>query len=745
MKIEAMKIYLVQNGRELGPYSWVEIYAGLKKGERSYADHIRLDDDPQVKSIEEFGFWNEGTDVGPFTWDEIRFLVDEGCLDGPIAAKIEGEADYSTLEELMAERPDLWKPHDSSELRSLRKLFLYSGAAAAALICALAGLDFYLGSQKKPAIHAPVATAASVAAKKQTPLDASPPAASPPVPVPPAVPSLPAAEPPEVLVQDVLALLTPSPAPAGKEPIPEPQPASVAASTPAAIPEATPHPVATQSPPEAMEAKKAVPESTPVIQTIANFFNIRSIKFLKKEPKDGMGVWKFVKTERKIEVPDAFQPCLEISVSVAENTRSDQTMAKAYFFDSNNKLIFTHKTPSNVGKKSDRRQFPMPVLFKKNQTERLFFEVPESLRGQNWKAVVVFGDKSEAKSITYPPTASDFRLDYPERELVYNRTIKRVARKPAMDPLIEHVVKTKNPKQPQITLLLRPPKGINDASEVQGVMALCVLAPSVEAIKRELQKEEMGGDYNGLLGFANKNKLAIIAWGSHGFWDARKNYNELEKKQAREIEKNFDFVADAWERGVKELCEKYGLPERNFLIWGQSGAAQWAKRLCLRKPDYFLAIHVHIPSSFDKPTPEARKVLWCLTTGEVESGYERSKRFVAECQKLGYPIVYKAIPGLGHTSHPDTAALGFKFFEFALTQRKAREEFDQQEKKRSSVLKREQPATIPPWPEIFQNPPFYGDIVNQEAFSAGQKDMIPEGYRIPLPTKEIADIWNKQQ
>jgi len=276
-------------------------------------------------------------------------------------------------------------------------------------------------------------------------------------------------------------------------------------------------------------------------------------------------------------------------------------------------------------------------------------------------------------------------------------------------------------------------------------MALCVLAPSVEAIKRELQKEEMGGDYNGLLGFANKNKLAIIAWGSSGFWNARKNYDELGKESAREIEKNFDFVADAWERGVKELSEKYGLPDRNFLLWGQSGAAQWAKRLCLRKPDYFLAIHIHILSSFDKPTPEARKVLWCLTTGEMESGYERSRRFVAECQKLGYPIVYKAIPGLGHTSHPDTAALGFKFFEFALTQRKAREEFDQQEKKRSSALTREQPATIPPWPEIFQHPAFYGDIVNQEAFPAAQKDMIPEGFRIPLPTKEIANIWNKQQ
>ncbi len=752
-----MNVYIVQNENKFGPYSWIEIYVGLKKGEWAYADTIRLEESGEILSIEDSGLWNEGSDVGPFTWEEILFLRNEGYLEGLVQAKIEGEEDYSTLESLIAERPQLTSGFPIPNTRSKRSWLVPASLALAALALIAGLVGAYLGTRLSPdsiraveavAVptikNAPADTATGVnpttaesapprseGEKSPEPVEKAPVAA-----VPARFPienqSSPAAQPaPETISptipQSIAQVSTPAPSPSPK----------AALSTDKKEPSSTPAPKLVEV--------KPTPAPTPAGKIIANFFTIRSIKYHKREPRDGIGVWRFEEAKNKRNVPDEFQECLEVGVTVAENFRSDQSLAVAHFFDADDKLAFTQKTPSKVGKKSDRSHFAMPVLFKGGETERLFFEVPESLRAQKWKAVVVFGDKHEAKSITYPATTSDFRLAYPEKELVEDRTAKRIARKPAMDPLIEHVVKTKNPKQPQITLFLRPPAGVSDASDVKGVMALCVLSPSVEALKRELQKEEMDGDYRGLLGFANKHKLAIVAWGSRGFWDVGRNYDELAKERAKEIDKNFDIVADAWERGVKELCEKFGLPDRNFLIWGQSGSAQWAKRLCLRKPDYFLAIHIHVPSSFDRPTPEARKVLWCVTTGELETGYERSKRFVSDCQKLGYPIVYKAIPGLGHAGHPDTSALGFKFFEFALTQRKLREAFDEQEKSRMTSLIQEQPEQIPPWPDIFQNPAFYADVVNQEMFPAEQKEMIPEGFRISLPNEDIAKIWGKSK
>jgi len=491
------------------------------------------------------------------------------------------------------------------------------------------------------------------------------------------------------------------------------------------------------------------PSDTPVPQTaeisassapVSDFFKIESVKFLRKAPKDQFAVWKVPLVKGQPGTP-IFRPCMEVKISVAENIRSDKTFAKAYFYDEDDKLLVSTDKPSESGV-AGKPMYSVPVLFYKDKPNRFFFEIPEKIAGTKWKALFVFGDKTEAQVTTYPATASAFRLDYLEKKIVEDRSTKRVARKPDMDPLIEHVVRTQNPRMPQMTLFLRPPKGISNASEVEGVMAICVLANGLEEMKRELRKEEMSGDYAGLFSFANKHKLAILAWGSRGLWDPGRNYDDLSKERAKEIDESFDIVANAWARGVRELGEEYGIPQKNFLLWGNCGSAQFAARLCLRKPEYFLAVHVHMPGSYDNPTPEAAKVLWCLTIGELEGGYERSKRWVKTVRDMGYPIVYKAIPGLGHSGHPDAAALGFEFFRFALLQKDKREALDE---KLTKLSRSESSDVSQPWPEEFKTPVFYGDIVNQEMYPPDQVDTIPKGFRIAIPTKVMADIWQRDK
>ncbi len=318
----------------------------------------------------------------------------------------------------------------------------------------------------------------------------------------------------------------------------------------------------------------------------------------------------------------------------------------------------------------------------------------------------------------------------------------KVERKATMDPVIAQVVKTHNPRQPQITLFLRPPQGVTDGSQVKGVLAMCMLANSVEEIRRQLQGIEPGKEVEGILGFAEKHKLAILAWGSCGLWSPNASYDEQTRQVNREMDKSFDEVAKAWELGVKQLSQKYGIPQRNFMLWGICGSAQWAHRLALRKPDYFLAVHVHIPGSFDQPTVEANKVMWLLTTGELYAGYERAKRFYADCRKLGYPMVFKAIVGLGHSESSVADELGLAFFEYALSMSAQREAFDKSLTDLSRHLLASEKGQSQPWPESFRTPAFVGDIVNQEVFPFEQQEMVPAGFRVPLPTKEIADLWN---
>jgi hypothetical protein len=161
----------------------------------------------------------------------------------------------------------------------------------------------------------------------------------------------------------------------------------------------------------------------------------------------------------------------------------------------------------------------------------------------------------------------------------------------------------------------------------------------------------------------------------------------------------------------------------------------------LRTPDYFLAVHVHIPSSFDKPTAEAARVLWCLTTGENESGYERSLRFLTECRGMGHPILYRAVPGLGHRSHPVTDRLGTLFFDYALGLREERRECDESA---AGGIRKGQPPH--PWPVSFREPEFVGDVVNQQTFRAGKDaEWVPEAFRTDIPTKALAEAWKKER
>lgn len=409
----------------------------------------------------------------------------------------------------------------------------------------------------------------------------------------------------------------------------------------------------------------------PAISVAAGFFEIQSVKFFNKPSNSETAL--YTQSGGKNRTSNSmFLPFLKVTARTKRRIRADNLYVKAYYYDRARNLIEQSDKPYPV-KRESGTPHPLPVFFSKT-SETLYFAVPTNiLAQQQWHALVVFGDKHEADAATYPRgLATSF--SFPESKLVFQPD--RIQRKAAMDPVIEHVVKTRNNKQPQITLFMRPPKGMTDASEAKGVLAMCLLAGNVGEIKRRLQELDAKDDVGGILRFAEKHKLVILCWGSRSLWNPRASWDEQTRQVNKEMDETFDDVAKAWAKGVEELSRKYGIPENGFLLWGVSGSAQYAARLALRQPQYFLAVHVHVPSSFDMPTREANSVLWCLTTGENESGYERSLRFLSACRELGYPIIYKAVPGLGHAGHPLTDKLGLVFFEYALSLREEKAVFE---------------------------------------------------------------------
>ena len=151
---------------------------------------------------------------------------------------------------------------------------------------------------------------------------------------------------------------------------------------------------------------------------------------------------------------------------------------------------------------------------------------------------------------------------------------------------------------------------------------------------------------------------------------------------------------------------------------GFSGSAQFAQRLALHSPGRFRAVAIHIASSYDYPLPAARRILWCVTTGENESGYDRSLKFFNAAKDSGYAMIYKAYPGLGHRDSIQASVLACECFRFALgTAETIRMDYGR-------------------WPSVV-------DVVNQTVKKRDEESGIPAPFRCYLPNEKIVSAWTK--
>lgn len=327
-----------------------------------------------------------------------------------------------------------------------------------------------------------------------------------------------------------------------------------------------------------------------------------------------------------------------------------------------------------------------------------------------------------------------------------------VARKDAVPPakIVQRSVATRSARQPEIEFFLRLPATLPPDQKIKGTLAFCTWEKDPASIIKKLEYRiddksvELPGpaaEVARLIRYAEKHHFALLTWGTSNVWSVTSNSGELAKKAEQDFDRNFDSLATAWERGLELLHQEFEIPATDLLLYGISRGAQWSHRLALRKPHRFLGVHVHIPSSFDVPVAAGNQVVWLVTTGELESGYERAKSFYGQCRALGYPIIFKAIIGIGHSGSPVANELGLLFFDYALALQAQRR--TGQPGGQSSALAALKKDTRHAWLRPFREPPFVGDLVNQEVFPLNQVEMVPAGFRVPLPTQELATAWNK--
>lgn len=295
----------------------------------------------------------------------------------------------------------------------------------------------------------------------------------------------------------------------------------------------------------------------------------------------------------------------------------------------------------------------------------------------------------------------------------------------------ERQVETGVKEQPTLELYLRLPAV--EPRQIAGVLAFNTWAREREALLGRLKN-----DQDSLVRFAEKHRLALLTWNTETLWRTGTGTEDLGRWQAQQHDARFDDVAAAWAKGVRALCREHQLPEKDFLLYGHSRGAHWGHRLALRQPEIFLAAHIHVANSYDQPGPGARSLLWLVTTGEVDRGYQAAHHFYHQARALGYPILLKAGLGLGHEESAEIRRLGFAFFEYALAAKKAREARIETARQKMQVLNPREP---PIWAKDFQQPPYVGDFLNHLVYPAAQIRKIPPSQQVGIPSAELARAW----
>ena len=461
-------------------------------------------------------------------------------------------------------------------------------------------------------------------------------------------------------------------------------------------------------------------------------FSIENIRVHEQVPNSGDGIL--------IGKAKTYIPQVEVDVQVSEQAQSKNLIAKAYFFDNGGKLIQTLSQPTVAqhvvqdGVRSNAHTYVWPTIIPAGVKQEIFFPLPKNLP-DNWSFVVVFGNANGMVASTVPDGQAQL-VNYPEKDLVAKTML--LPDVPLSDagpsvPLIEQKVESDNSRYPAFTLLVHLPHGATSPKDVNGVLATCILADSVGQIRDRLNAIMPEDDPNPYFAFAESHKLAVIAWGARWVWNSYANFDEIGKDQMHTWDDNFQELADAWDRGIQLLVQNYGIPDHDYLMYGLCAGGEWVHRLALHKPDRFLAVQMHISTSYDAPTPQASHVMWLLTTGELDSGCDRARRFYSAAHELNYPIIFKAIVGLGHADSSVADRLGIQFFDYALAEKARRDTANANDLTKSQALNL----------SGFNSSPYYGDLMNQDMVAARDKDMIPPGFLVPLPSKEIAEAWNK--
>lgn len=167
------------------------------------------------------------------------------------------------------------------------------------------------------------------------------------------------------------------------------------------------------------------------------------------------------------------------------------------------------------------------------------------------------------------------------------------------------------------------------------------------------------------------------------------------------------------EAALEKVRENTGVNVDKFLIFGFSAGAHFAHRYALWHPNRVRAFVAYSAAWWSEPEGSLSAVPALIMCGEGDSRHEATREFMEKALALELPWIWRAYRGTGHEMTPAVRRMSEVF----LAHHASGE----------------------------MTPMFAGDIQTYKFVPEKDKEAIPENMRVMLPSREVAEIWSKEE
>jgi poly(3-hydroxybutyrate) depolymerase len=173
---------------------------------------------------------------------------------------------------------------------------------------------------------------------------------------------------------------------------------------------------------------------------------------------------------------------------------------------------------------------------------------------------------------------------------------------------------------------------------------------------------------------------------------------------------------EVMEKALFEVGKRTGVATDKVLFFGFSAGAHYVHRFALWKPQRVKAFVVYSAGWWSEPTARMRDVPALVMCGEADERHAATFEFFKKGQRLGCPWVWRSYAGTGHALTPEVREMAEVFL--------------------AHHAGSKEQAGLPE--------PRFGDIQTFKTVNRTARDSIPEEFRIELPSKAVAEVWEKE-